>query len=173
MPLTTCPDCGREVSTAAPACIHCGRPLAEPASPAAYAAPDRPMAGIVTALVLGTLLIIWVLRREKASTEEMQSVNTLINTVHTLGNAALLIFALLSLQGHRAANGMVRTLSVGMVLAICGFMLVAWGVARDMLTQADAGSSRGFVGAVVVISTLMQVAPWLLYLYLFRRSRYP
>lgn len=26
MPLTTCPDCGREVSTAAPACPHCGRP---------------------------------------------------------------------------------------------------------------------------------------------------
>jgi membrane protein YdbS with pleckstrin-like domain len=28
MPLTTCPDCGREVSTAAPACPHCGRPNA-------------------------------------------------------------------------------------------------------------------------------------------------
>lgn len=26
MPLTTCPDCGREVSTAAPVCPHCGRP---------------------------------------------------------------------------------------------------------------------------------------------------
>ncbi len=26
MPLTTCPDCGRELSTAAPACPHCGRP---------------------------------------------------------------------------------------------------------------------------------------------------
>src|SRR5579859_7521420 len=26
MALTTCPDCGREVSTAAPACPHCGRP---------------------------------------------------------------------------------------------------------------------------------------------------
>lgn len=26
MALTTCPDCGHEVSTAAPACPHCGRP---------------------------------------------------------------------------------------------------------------------------------------------------
>ena len=27
MALIACPDCGREVSDAAPACIHCGRPL--------------------------------------------------------------------------------------------------------------------------------------------------
>lgn len=26
MPLTTCPDCGREISTSAPACPNCGRP---------------------------------------------------------------------------------------------------------------------------------------------------
>lgn len=39
MALITCPDCGGSVSDAAPACIHCGRPLA-PARPAApYAAP--------------------------------------------------------------------------------------------------------------------------------------
>ena len=30
MPLITCPDCGREVSDAASACIGCGRPM-EPA----------------------------------------------------------------------------------------------------------------------------------------------
>jgi hypothetical protein len=28
MPLTTCTDCGKEISDAARACIHCGRPLA-------------------------------------------------------------------------------------------------------------------------------------------------
>jgi hypothetical protein len=35
MPVITCPDCGREVSTMAAACPHCGRP----SSPAGYAAP--------------------------------------------------------------------------------------------------------------------------------------
>ncbi len=40
MPLTTCPDCGREISTAAPACPHCGRPNAPVvAAPAATPAP--------------------------------------------------------------------------------------------------------------------------------------
>lgn len=40
MPVVACPDCGREVSDAAPACIHCGRP-ARIAFPAAmmYAPP--------------------------------------------------------------------------------------------------------------------------------------
>lgn len=28
MPLIQCPDCGKKVSNAAPACPHCGRPLA-------------------------------------------------------------------------------------------------------------------------------------------------
>lgn len=41
MPLTTCPDCGREVSTAAPACPHCGRPNA-PAVAAPQAAAAAP-----------------------------------------------------------------------------------------------------------------------------------
>ena len=33
MPLTSCPDCGREVSTAAPACPHCGRPTGPVVAP--------------------------------------------------------------------------------------------------------------------------------------------
>lgn len=33
MPLTTCPDCSREVSDRAPACIHCGCPMDGPAPP--------------------------------------------------------------------------------------------------------------------------------------------
>lgn len=33
MPLTVCPDCTREVSTAAPACPHCGRPMETPPEP--------------------------------------------------------------------------------------------------------------------------------------------
>jgi uncharacterized membrane protein YdbT with pleckstrin-like domain len=35
MPVTTCPDCGRDVSTLAAACPHCGRPV----SPSTFAAP--------------------------------------------------------------------------------------------------------------------------------------
>lgn len=32
MPLTTCPDCGAQVSTAAAACPKCGRPMSSPTS---------------------------------------------------------------------------------------------------------------------------------------------
>ncbi|HEX7122385.1 MAG TPA: zinc-ribbon domain-containing protein [Gemmatimonadaceae bacterium] len=27
MPLIQCPDCGKQISDAAPTCIHCGRPI--------------------------------------------------------------------------------------------------------------------------------------------------
>lgn len=33
MPLTTCSDCGREISTQAPSCPGCGRPGAAPVQP--------------------------------------------------------------------------------------------------------------------------------------------
>lgn len=42
MPLTTCPDCGREISTAAPACPQCGRPN----GPAVVAPPQMPLAQV-------------------------------------------------------------------------------------------------------------------------------
>lgn len=48
MPLIACPDCHRQISDAAPACIHCGRPAA-PARPPAEAPPAtarrHPLAG--------------------------------------------------------------------------------------------------------------------------------
>jgi hypothetical protein len=43
MPLIFCPDCGKQVSDAAPACIHCGRPLiASPESAGAAAVLIQP-----------------------------------------------------------------------------------------------------------------------------------
>ena len=33
MPLITCPDCKKEVSDRAPACPHCGAPIAKAAEP--------------------------------------------------------------------------------------------------------------------------------------------
>ena len=42
MPVVTCPDCGRDVSTMAAACPHCGRPN----SPATYPAVAAPVAAI-------------------------------------------------------------------------------------------------------------------------------
>ena len=41
MPVVNCPDCGREVSTLAPACPHCGRP--SPSMAAQAAAPQAPV----------------------------------------------------------------------------------------------------------------------------------
>jgi membrane protein YdbS with pleckstrin-like domain len=43
MPVIACPDCGREVSTAAPACPHCGRP-----SPAGTSVPPALMGAQTT-----------------------------------------------------------------------------------------------------------------------------
>jgi hypothetical protein len=50
MALISCPDCGTQVSSAAPACVNCGRPLtAQPQPEVAYAAPPYGAAGAFTA----------------------------------------------------------------------------------------------------------------------------
>src|SRR5712691_4867029 len=41
MALVKCPDCGRDVSTAATACPQCGRPMAAVAAPPAQPAPGK------------------------------------------------------------------------------------------------------------------------------------
>ena len=40
MALISCPECGKQISDQAPACIHCGYPL--PKQPTAPAAPPSP-----------------------------------------------------------------------------------------------------------------------------------
>lgn len=45
MPLVTCPDCAREISNQAPACVHCGRPM-QRASAAPEAARARGIAAV-------------------------------------------------------------------------------------------------------------------------------
>lgn len=44
MPLIDCPDCGRQISDLAPACVHCGRPAGIAAPPPAPPAPAAPAA---------------------------------------------------------------------------------------------------------------------------------
>jgi hypothetical protein len=181
MPLTPCPDCGREVSTAAPGCIHCGRPMAAPAAPLARPAPavprepeaEKPMWGIVTALVLGVMGIIQAMDRPEPPSEAMRNVSFVVSTLHMTGNAALIIFALMSLAGQRAAHRAVRALSVGMIILICATMLLAWRVVVGLNAGDPQPLSPGLLMGAAAVTALFQAAQWLLMLFLFRRSRYP
>ncbi len=70
MALTHCADCGREVSTRARHCVHCGRPWPAPASGTAV------LVGAVVALVLaGAAAGAFMLKRDCRSHEiEIRSV---------------------------------------------------------------------------------------------------
>jgi zinc-ribbon domain len=70
MALISCPECGREVSDQAPACPHCGAPIARPQPPQALpppAAPPQPAkkkTGCFTAgcaVVLGAGLLLFII----------------------------------------------------------------------------------------------------------------
>jgi hypothetical protein len=174
MPLTACPDCGREVSTSAPACIHCGRPLAEPAPAAAStpAAADKPMAGIVTAMLLGvpSIVLAVLFPVDRYTSLDVRQVQWLLKGAHVLGNAALLAGVMTSLGGHPRGNRVVRAVSGAMILVLLLAIGVLWTV-LGRHTYVDGGPERNWTSLIVTVAVIL-TAPWLLYLFLFRKSRY-
>lgn len=173
MPLTTCPDCSAQVSDAAAACIHCGYPLrqAAPAPPPVPAAiQPKPMAGIVAALVIGGLTLFGALQPVDAKLhEQFGSAATLPKSLYAVGCLALIVGALLSLAGHSYGNRVVRVTSMLMLPALVVLMLVL----RRMLEETGAGNSPDYVAILVTVLGVISALPWLLYLYLFRKSKYP
>lgn len=95
MPLVPCPDCHRQISDAAPACIHCGRPnpLAVHPTPRPSSGVPRPgtrrhplagtdrtaappatravLRGVVVALVIMLIIVTWFRGDGAAGTDDL------------------------------------------------------------------------------------------------------
>lgn len=169
MPLTPCPDCAREVPAEAPACIHCGRPLAQPPT----AAGTKPMAGIAAALLLGVpSMVLAVLAIPSRYDEDVRILHLVVKAVHLVGSLALVTGALMSLAGNARGHRVVRVTSgvmIGMVLGLTAWywvLLVGAGI-----PDGDTGQPNW--APLILMVAVIGAAPWLLYLSLFRRSRYP
>ena len=61
MPLVTCPDCSKEVSELASACIHCGRPMTVQSAGAPASAPAANAPVSARRLVVSVLIVVAVL----------------------------------------------------------------------------------------------------------------
>jgi hypothetical protein len=169
--LILCPDCGREVSDAAPACPHCGRPILPRAAaqqPVPAAAPPKPIAGIVVAGVFGVLTLLWA--HGDAENPANEDTRQMANGVYTLGYVMLLIGTLMSLGGHRWGNRIARAACwITIPLVIILFIVVRQELMLRHAGEAPQPGIQAVLWAVLGFSLL----PWLLYLYLFRKSRYP
>ena len=90
MSLILCPDCGHEVSTAATACLNCGRPISDPTLERNVVVAQTPLTerdefpkwvfipiGLITLILLFTLFV-WM--REK---DETANVNLNVDTTTT------------------------------------------------------------------------------------------
>jgi hypothetical protein len=129
------------------------------------------MAGIVTAIVLGAVTLAWTLRaREAPSSDWAADMRQLSDAVHLLACSALLCGAGLSWARHRMGNALVRTTSWGMILVTLGMMVVGW---MQIAPQMAGDRAAGWLAGLLVLGALFGSAQWMLYLYLFRKSKYP
>ncbi|HEU4883930.1 MAG TPA: hypothetical protein VFT45_16845, partial [Longimicrobium sp.] len=133
----------------------------------------KPMAGIVAALLLGvTSLVIGLMFITDEYDAEVQRLQWAGKAVHVLGNLPLLAGALMSLAGNARGNRVVRATSKGMVVVILALLLWTW------IVLAGRGPADGDIGKrswapLILFFAAIGTAPWLLYLFLFRKSRYP
>jgi hypothetical protein len=58
-----------------------------------------------------------------------------------------------------------------MIAALCGAMLLLWRTPADLAHPES--TPAWLLAGVALFSTTVQIAPWLLYLRLFRASRHP
>lgn len=68
MPLTKCPDCGKEVSPTARACPHCGRPneRRKPRSRTLW------VVGALALIILGLWFVSWLEEGEKQRDQDLR-----------------------------------------------------------------------------------------------------
>jgi drug/metabolite transporter (DMT)-like permease len=146
----------------APACVHCGHPFT--------AAWPKPVAGIVVACVLGVLTLLWARGSSPSASPHAVEVREMSNTVHMLGSVLLLIGALLSAAGHRWGNRVVRATSWLMIVLVPMMAVAARNVLAERALLEGRTLMEGF-GWVVAVVTVITLAPWLLYLFLFSACR--
>jgi lysylphosphatidylglycerol synthetase-like protein (DUF2156 family) len=132
------------------------------------------MAGIVIACVLGVVMLAWaLLPAEPPQTEIGEAMNAVSRAVHLLGPIAVICGALLSLAGRTVGNVVVRATSRVMIAVVVGMMAMVYpAAARSMYIQYN-DTRAGYLVPIMIVLTLIMAAPWLLYLFLFRRSKYP
>ncbi len=58
MPLTTCPDCGKQVSTNAASCINCGAPLQRAGDPKSVVTTQQTSKPFKAVQLVGVLLML-------------------------------------------------------------------------------------------------------------------
>ena len=169
MPLVPCPDCGREISASAPACPHCGRPMGE-ASPAG---PPKPVAGIAAVLVFAGYGILRVLipRPTVSTNPDVHDLRSVANGIALFGNSVVIIGALMTMMGQRAGNRVVRIASAAMIPLTFVVLAMGWTILRGV-PGAETREGYGVLVALIGLATIFALAPWVLFLFLFRRSKY-
>jgi zinc-ribbon domain len=189
-----CSRCGRELPGGAAFCAACGTPRTPLASRSAeYTAAGvqagrRPVAGIVVAGVLGSVGLLWscvaVLSFMSGPTgvqgllfrafPGLQDIQFLTTSAGMVGNAAVLIGAVMSFLLHPAAAKVVRVsswamlLTIGVSTVVTGAVIFGSAAWPSLEAPARGSLMGGLVGGA--IGGLIQ---WGLILFLFRKSRWP
>ncbi|HET6765457.1 MAG TPA: hypothetical protein VFH27_17345, partial [Longimicrobiaceae bacterium] len=191
----SCIHCGRPMrpGDASPSAQTAGQPEVAAVTPApaadapppawsrraremAAAAPadlPKPVAGIATVLVIGGAGLVWSMMPAHPRNPDSvgASLGVVSRGINMLGNSAAIIGALMAAMNHRAGHRVVRVAGWIMVPLLLLFILIGWVMINDSPEVSTAERSAIVAGAMGLLA-VVAVAPWLLFIYLFRKSRY-
>jgi hypothetical protein len=131
------------------------------------------MAGIATALVLGVpSLVVALVAVPDPYDAAMRPVQWAGKAAHLLGNLPLVIGALMTLAGNARGNRVVRAAAKVMIPVILALLIWYWeALVERGMGDGDIGETNW--APLILLFAGIGTAPWLLYLRLFRKSRYP
>ena len=187
-----CSHCGQEAAGESKFCAGCGAAL-EPAigqsAPAARRADRRPVAGIVVAIVLGSIGLVWSCVELFSSLSGtaggvkgaffavfpgLRDVQFLATSAGMIGNTAVLIGALMSFLFHPGGPRVVRAASWTMLVIVAiGMALTGVVISNSEAWRSlDAPTRGSFIGGIIG-AAIGGVLQWVLILFLFRKTRWP
>jgi hypothetical protein len=184
-----CSQCGREATQESTFCVGCGVVLgasSSEASPVKRQIGSRLVAGIAVATVLGGIGLLWACAQLFSSLSSapggvqatlfmtfpgLQEAQFATTGAGMLGNAAVLIGALMSFLFHPSGAKVVRVASWAMLVAV----VLSAGVTGMLITNSAAWPSldapmKGTLIGGVVGGAIGGALQWGLILFLFRKA---
>lgn len=183
-----CTNCGKPIVHDARFCPSCGTAVHNDKALTSIGTPtpNKPIAGIIVALVLAAISLLYSTFNNPYFTEPTGALATMyilfpglweLTAISSgwwmLGETVIMIGALMSLAGHQYGNRTVRISSWFLIVSmtIFGFLMILLIISSPTWSEIESPVKAGLLGGAIG-GAIGGIAPLFLILFLFRKKRW-